>query len=65
MGLFTERDEYDNFKVKQNNMKRIALVLNGFGAGWLLGKSGFTWDCIIAFFAIGITSIYLTNKKCN
>lgn len=46
-------------------MKKIdvALVINGFGVGWLLSKSGFGVDCIIAFIAVGITSVYLSNRK--
>lgn len=41
----------------------IALIINGFAAGWLLCKGGFTVDCFIAFVAIGVTTIYLSNKK--
>jgi hypothetical protein len=41
----------------------IALIINGFAAGWLLARGGFTWDCYVAFIAIGATTIYLIRKK--
>ena len=46
-------------------MKRIdvVLIINGFGVGWLFGKSGFGVDCIIAFIVVGFTSIYLSNRN--
>lgn len=46
-------------------MKKIdvALVINGFAVGWLFAKSGFGVDCIIAFIAVGITSVYLSNRN--
>ena len=44
-------------------MKNIALIVNGFAAGWLVSKSGFAIDCIVAWIAIGITSVYLSNTK--
>lgn len=44
-------------------MKNLAMIINGFAAGWLMIKSGFTADSIIAWIAIGITTVYLSNTK--
>ena len=43
----------------------IALIVNGFAAGWLLARSNFKWDCILAYIIIGITTVYLSNKTEN
>lgn len=42
--------------------KDIALILNGLGSGYLLGKSELGLDCWIAFIIMGITVIWYTNK---
>jgi hypothetical protein len=44
-------------------MKSIAIMINGFAAGWLMVRGGFTWGCVIAWLAIGISTIYLSTKN--
>ena len=43
----------------------VALILNGFASGYLLGKSELGWDSWVAFIIMGITVIWYTNKIDN
>jgi hypothetical protein len=42
--------------------KNWVLMINGFAGGWLLGKSGFGIDCIIAYFILGFTILWYDRR---